>query len=305
MTILLRGIIIVLLNITIAILWFMVLHVFTYSDSIGGILRVSTTTSLYATGLLEKLADEFRKYYPNVVIQFIAVGSGRALELAAKGDIDMVLVHAPQLEREYINRGILIDGSIIAYNYFVIVGPGDDPAGIRGLSNPVSAFKRIYMAGVMGKALFISRGDNSGTHVRELSLWRKAKLNPRGQEWYIESGTGMAKTLLIANEKRAYTLSDVGTFLKLKCEGVLGELEILVSGGVDLINIYSAYIVNPREYNVNYKLAKLFLEFITSNEGQKIISLYGKSEFGQPLFYPAKGKEVELRRYWKKLAEEV
>lgn len=289
----------------IAVLVFTVLQVFIHSGSVGGVLRVSTTTSLYVTGLLEKLADEFRKHYPNVVIQFIAVGSGRALELAAKGDVDMVIVHAPQLEREYIDRGVLVYGHIIAYNYFVIVGPRDDPAGIRGLSNPISAFKRIYRAGVTGKALFVSRGDNSGTHVRELCLWRKSGLNPKGQKWYIESGTGMAKTLLIANEKKAYTLSDIGTFLKLKCEGVLSELEILVSGGEDLINIYSAYIVNPQIHNVNYRLARLFLEFITSTEGQRIIGLYGRGKFGQPLFYPVEGREVELKSYWEKLAGEV
>ncbi len=266
-------------------------------------IRVSTTTSLYATGLLERLAEEFRKQHPNIVIQFIAVGSGAALELASKGDVDMVFVHAPSLEQKFINEEVLVEGHIIAYNYFVIVGPKDDPAKIRDLSNPIEAFKRIYQAGEEGRAFFISRGDNSGTHIRELAIWRKTGLNPKGLEWYIESGTGMSKTLLIANEKEAYTLSDIGTFLKLKNEDRLGELELLISGSKELMNIYSAYIVNPRKYNTNYDLAKLFLEFVISDKGQEVIGKYGKEEFGQSLFYPAKGKEDELKVYWKKLTE--
>ena len=267
------------------------------------VLKVSTTTSLYVTGLLEKLSEEFRKEYPDVVIQFIAVGTGRALEIASRGDVDMVFVHAPSLEHKYIKRGILVDGRIIAYNYFVIVGPKDDPAGIKGLNSPVKALKRIYNAGVSGMTLFISRGDNSGTHIRELTLWRKAGLNPIGQKWYIESGTGMSKTLMIANERKAYTLSDIGTYLKLKGEGILGRLEVLVDKGEGLINIYSAYIVNPDKYKVDYELAKLFLEFVSSKKGQKIIDEYGVRLFGRPLFYPAYGREDELKELWRVLSE--
>ena len=268
------------------------------------VLKVSTTTSLYVTGLLEKLSEEFRKEYPGVVIQFIAVGTGRALEIASRGDVDMVFVHAPSLEHKYIKRGILVDGRIIAYNYFVIVGPKDDPAGIKGLNSPVKALKRIYNAGVSGMTLFISRGDNSGTHIRELALWRRAGLNPIGQKWYIESGTGMSKTLMIANERKAYTLSDIGTYLKLKGEGILGRLEVLVDKGEGLINIYSAYIVNPDKYRVDYELAKLFLEFVSSKKGQKIIDEYGIRLFGRPLFYPAYGREDELKELWSVLSED-
>lgn len=268
------------------------------------VLKVSTTTSLYVTGLLEKLSEEFRKEYPGVVIQFIAVGTGRALEIASRGDVDMVFVHAPSLEHKYIKRGILVDGRIIAYNYFVIVGPKDDPAGIKGLNSPVKALKRIYNAGVSGMTLFISRGDNSGTHIRELALWRRAGLNPIGQKWYIESGTGMSKTLMIANERKAYTLSDIGTYLKLKGEGILGRLEVLVDKGEGLINIYSAYIVNPDKYRVDYELAKLFLEFVSSKKGQKIIDEYGIRLFGRPLFYPAYGREDELKELWRVLSED-
>ena len=268
------------------------------------VLKVSTTTSLYVTGLLEKLSEEFRKEYPGVVIQFIAVGTGRALEIASRGDVDMVFVHAPSLEHKYIKRGILVDGRIIAYNYFVIVGPKDDPAGIKGLNSPVKALKRIYNAGVSGMTLFISRGDNSGTHIRELALWRRAGLNPIGHKWYIESGTGMSKTLMIANERKAYTLSDIGTYLKLKGEGILGRLEVLVDKGEGLINIYSAYIVNPDKYKVDYELAKLFLKFVSSKKGQKIIDEYGIRLFGRPLFYPAYGRESKLKELWRVLSED-
>ncbi len=131
------------------------------------VLRVSTTTSLYATGLLDKLAEEFSKDHPNIVVQFIAVGSGEALKKAALGDADLVLVHAPPLEKEYLEKEVIYDGKIFAYNYFVIVGPKNDPAGIKGL-DPISAIRKIYEAGEKGLARFVSRGDYSGTHVREL-----------------------------------------------------------------------------------------------------------------------------------------
>ncbi len=262
------------------------------------VLRVSTTTSLYATGLLDFLADEFKKMRPNVVIQFIAVGSGAALKLAEKGDVDMVFVHAPNLEKEYIEEGILINGTIFAYNNFIIVGSVNDPANISNC-DPVEAMRRIYETGEAGKALFVSRGDNSGTHQRELLLWRLAELNATGKSWYIETGSGMSETLLVANEKDAYTLTDTGTYLKLKRENKLPNLETLVDEGFVLLNIYSAYIVNPDVHpHVKYDLAMDFLLFVISNEGQELIGSYGVEEFGVPLFYPAKGKENDLYSAW-------
>ncbi|RLE60873.1 MAG: tungsten ABC transporter permease [Thermoprotei archaeon] len=265
------------------------------------ILHVSTTTSLYATGLLEELAERFKETHPNVVVQFIPVGSGEALRRAANGDADMVFVHAPSLEKQYIESGILIDGKIIAYNFFVIVGPASDPAGIKDLS-PVDAFRKIFSTGESGNALFVSRGDNSGTHVKELSLWKKAGLNPQGRNWYIESGTGMSDTLLIANEKNAYTLSDIGTYLKLKAEDRI-DLVALVAGGDELLNIYSVYIVNPEKIEgVNYEAAKAFHNFVASDVGQEIIAGYGVKEYGQPLFYPAKDKTGWLKIMWEKLS---
>ncbi len=267
------------------------------------VLRVSTTTSLYATGLLERLADEFRKTHPDVVIQFIPVGSGEALRKASMGDADLVLVHAPNLEQKYINDGLLIEGGIFAYNYFVIVGPPSDPANIKGLDNATEAFRKIFEAGEKGEALFVSRGDNSGTHNRELFIWRKTGLNPR-REWYIESGSGMAQTLQIANEKEAYTLSDIGTYLKLKKTGVINNLEILVSGDPDLINIYSVYIVNPKKINgIKYDLAKEFREFLLGTKGQKIIGEYGVEDYGANLFYPVDPSKLnELKSIWRYFA---
>lgn len=276
---------------------------YNYLASHGIVLRVSTTTSLYATGLLDKLADEFRKTHPNVVIFFIPVGSGEALRKASMGDSDMVLVHAPNLELKYINEGLLIEGSIFAYNYFVIVGPPTDPAGIKGLNNATEAFIKIFKAGERGEALFVSRGDNSGTHNRELFIWKKTGLNPVG-DWYIEAGTGMDQTLQIANEKDAYTLSDIGTYLKLKKTGVINNLEILVSGDPDLINIYSLYIVNPNKIEgINYDLAEEFREFILGNEGQVIIGGYGVDEYGENLFYPVNPNKLnELKVIWRYFA---
>lgn len=266
------------------------------------ILRVATTTSLYETGLLDLLAQEFERKYPHIDVQFIAVGSGQALELAANGDVDAVTVHAPSLEAKYVGKGILINWKIIAYNYFVIVGPKEDPAKIRNLT-AISAFEKIFEAGERGEVIFVSRGDNSGTHVKELNLWSKANLKPQGKSWYLEAGAGMSQTLLIANEKKAYCLTDISTYMKLKERGKILNLEILVSESEELINIYSFYVVNKEKYpQVAYEIANEFGNFLISSEGQKIISTFGVKEFGKPLFYPSKDKVRELEAFWKKLS---
>lgn len=292
---LLIVIVILATSIVVSVYWY-------YSLNQKIVLKITTTTSLYATGLLDKLAEEFQKQHPNVIIQFIAVGSGEALRKASMGDADMVFVHAPSLEKQYIDKGVLVDWGIIAYNTFIIVGPRNDPAGIRGLDVPIEAFRKIYEAGENGNTLFVSRGDNSGTHVRELAIWRLAGLDPHGRSWYIESGTGMSQTLMIANEKNAYTLSDIGTYTKLKKDGDLPYLEVMVNNGTYLLNVYSVYIVNPDKYpNVNYKYAKMFRDFVLSNEGQEIIASYGIDKYGRPLFYPAIGKEEWLHEQWQEL----
>ncbi len=262
--------------------------------------RVTTTTSLYATGLLDYLAAEFSKVHPGARIEFIAVGSGEALRRAANGDACMVFVHAPSLEKKYIEMGVLENGRIIAYNYFAIAGPGSDPAGVRGAESAVDAFRRIYQAGEEGRARFVSRGDNSGTHVKEMSIWRMAGLDPRGRSWYLESGQGMAQTLIMADELEAYTLTDTGTFLKLKREGRLPGLEILYTNSTELINIYSVYLVKGCS-GEERRVAEMFQEFVYRN--QELIARYGVDRYGRPLFYPAEGREDELRRIWEALAE--
>jgi len=267
----------------------------------GGTLRVTTTTSLYNTGLLEKLAEGFRQKYPRVSIQLIAVGSGEALRRAAQGDADVVLSHAPNLEKKYLSDGTLKPGKIFAYNYFIILGPHDDPAGISGM-DPVNAMAAIYKACESGRALFVSRADNSGTNARELILWSLAGVDPSGRPWYVEAGADMAQTLMVANEKKAYTLSDVGTYLKFRKR--LDALEPLVEKGEVLINVYSIYTVNPEKVpGVNEKLADAFTEFVLSEDGQKIIESYGVEELGEPLFRAANGDPAgELKSAWEAMA---
>jgi len=261
--------------------------------------RISTTTSLYATGLLDYLADKYEATHPGVAIDFLPVGSGQALQLAADGEVCAVFVHAPQLEIKYIREGVLEEHRIIAYNYFIIVGPPDDPAGVREAANATDAFRRIYEAGEAGKAIFISRGDNSGTNVKELSIWEAAGLNPKGRPWYKEVGKGMADTLVMADEMRAYTLSDIGTYLKLKKDGVIKNIVALYANSTELINIYSAYLVSSCT-GAERAQAEAFVNFVYTH--QDLIGSYGVDKYGQPLFYPAEGKEEELAKIWEALA---
>ena len=268
------------------------------------VLRVSTTTSLYDTGLLDRLAKNFHALYPKIVVQFIPVGSGRALRLAADASVCLVLVHAPNLEKLYIERGILTHHVIFAYNYFVVVGPKDDPADVRSASSVFEAFRRIAEAGTHGRALFVSRGDCSGTYVRERLIWLKAGLEPRpGRDsWYIETGSGMAATLRVASEKHAYTLSDIGTFAKLSASGAIPGLTILYPRGhIDqiLFNVYSAYLVEACK-GAERKAAELFLKFLASREAQRLIASYRVGDI--TLFHPAIGASVNLTRVWDMLA---
>lgn len=239
-------------------------------------LVVTTTTSLYATGLLDELKARFESKNPNVMVKFIATGTGEALKRASQGGVDLVLVHAPSLEKEYAEKGVIEkNGSIFAYNYFILVGPSDDPAGAYG-KNVIDAFRSIYSAGEEGKALFVSRGDKSGTNVREMQIWGMAGLNPKSKKWYIESGSDMVTTLSIANEKQAYTLVDIGTWLFMKDKL---NLKVIVDKGDELINIYSVYIVPSG----NVKDAAALKEFILSREGQEIINSFR----GGGLFFSA------------------
>jgi len=264
-------------------------------------IRVSTTTSLYATGLLSYLASQFNKLYPTIKIDFIPVGTGAALKIAERGDVCAVFVHAPDLEQQYISKGVLEYGRIFAYNYFIIVGPSDDPAMIRNATSAEDAFKRIYYAGEHGKAIFISRGDNSGTHIKELSIWNKTGLDPHGRPWYRETGAGMDQVLIMSNEMKAYTLSDVGTYLKFKKEGRLPYLEELFSKGSDLINIYSMYLVKSCSSDLKI-YAKKFLDFVYDNQ-KDLIGKFGVEEYGASLFNPAIDREKELTCEWLQIAE--
>ncbi|HIP62664.1 MAG TPA: tungsten ABC transporter permease, partial [Archaeoglobus profundus] len=204
------------------------------------ILKVSTTTSLYDTGFLDEVARIFKEKY-GIEIHFIAKGTGAAINDAKLGISDAILVHAKSLEEEFLKEGYGVNRKIFAYNFFVIVGPKDDPAEIRGL-NVVEAMRKIVEAGREGKIIWVSRGDLSGTNVKEISLWEAAGFNYeelRREPWFRETGTGMGQTLLYTNNVKAYTLSDISTYLKYKKEGRIDNLEILVDKGEELINVYS------------------------------------------------------------------
>lgn len=251
-------------------------------------LVVATTTSLFDTGLLDTLESRFEARH-NIELHFVSVGTGIAIEFAQKGDVDMILVHSPQSEFAFLEAGWGVNRKIVAYNFFNIVGPKDDPAGIQGLS-PTEAMVAISEAGRNGQALWISRGDNSGTHSKETQLWTAAgiSLNEIRDEtsWFIETGSGMANTLKTANQLNAYTLTDVGTFLAFETVESLPHLIDLVSEGQQLLNVYSAIAVNPSSHpQVNFAGTIIFTEYL-SKEGQHLIENYGVDKYGKSLFHP-------------------
>ncbi len=252
------------------------------------VLIVSTTTSLFDTGVLDEIEEAFEAEHP-VDLRFISVGTGLAIEHARRGDADMILVHAPTRERAFLEEGYGVCRKIIAYNFFAIVGPGNDPAGIGGLP-PTEARHRIVEAGRADRAVWVSRGDDSGTHSKEKGLWAAAGYDwedLRDEDWYRESGTGMGRTLQIAEELQAYTLTDMGTYLKYAKEELITS-EVLVGEGEALINVYSAIATNPAANpDANFEDALTFIEFLTSNEGQAIFAGYGADAYGRSLFLPA------------------
>jgi tungstate transport system substrate-binding protein len=246
---------------------------------------LSTTTSTQDSGLLDVLVPLFEKQ-SNYSVKTISVGTGQALALAAKGDADVALVHAPSLEKKYVADGKLQKRRLVMYNDFVIIGPKDDPAKIRTLKSAAAALKAIAQA----KARFISRGDNSGTHNLEKSLWKDAGIQPSGS-WYIESGQGMGATLGIAQERDAYTVTDRGTYLALQKRVTL---PILIEGDRALLNIYSVMEVNPANGpRVNSAGGKAFADFMVSRQAQNLIKSFGVEKFGQPLFVPVAHKREE------------
>jgi len=254
-----------------------------------GVLRIATTTSLYDTGLL----DELELMYENISdvdVQITAQGTGQSLDTARRGDVDLVLVHSPSLEQQFIDEGYGINQRCFAYNNFIIVGPESDPAGIANMT-PVEAFQAIYTAGTNETpgVAFVSRGDESGTHTREKEIWTAAGYNyttdiQDSGNWYLETGSGMGETLTIANLREAYTLSDIGTYLAFQDQLNLVQL---VTEGDQLMNRYSAIAVNPEmAQGVNIDEANRFIDWITTNETKEFIGNFGVEEFGQPLFTP-------------------
>ena len=251
-------------------------------------LIISTTTSLFDTGLLDEIETQFEKTHP-IDLNFISVGTGLAIKFAERGDADMILVHAPSKEFTFLERGYGLCRKIIAYNFFTIVGPETDPAEIAGLSSD-EALTKIVNAGRNGEAKWISRGDDSGTHIKEKQLWTTANFDVtmlQEESWYIEAGAGMGKTLQIAEEHSAYTLADMGTYLKYYHNNII-TLKVLISQGQPLLNVYSAIAVNKTLHpDANFDGAITFIKFLVSEEGQQIINDYGKDMYGRSLSYPA------------------
>ena len=249
-------------------------------------LIVSTTTSLEDTGLLKEIETAFEDKYPGVDVSVISGGTGIALQYGERGDADV-----KNREEEFIESGFGTNRTEIAYNYFWIVGPENDPAGIRGL-NATEAFSKIMEEGQNNpdKVKFASRGDDSGTHAREKQIWGRTGVSYEevsgSGAWYIESGRGMGETLLLASEQNAYTLTDSGTFLAYTNEGRI-RIVPLVTTGDELLNVYAAMPVNPERHpNINYEGAQNFVNFLVSPDGQEIIQNFGREEYGQPLFIP-------------------
>ncbi|NIM03847.1 solute-binding protein [bacterium] len=241
-------------------------------------LTLATTTSVQDSGLLDALIPPFETEN-KCRVKVIAVGTGQAIRLAEEGNVDIILVHAPAQEEMFVEEGYGVRRYSIMYNYFAIVGPEEDAAGIKGERKGVKALKKIAVS----ESTFISRGDDSGTHRKERELWSAAGVEPSGG-WYTEAGTGMVGTLRIANERRAYTLTDRGTYLAHRKEL---DLTILVEEDENLYNPYSIIPVSKEKYpHINYQLVMKFVEFITGVKGQNIIRAYGEKEYGVPLFFP-------------------
>ena len=240
---------------------------------------LATTTSTYDSGLLDVLLPAFEEEY-GYKVKPIAVGTGEAIAMGERGEADVILVHSRASEDKFIEDGYGTERFDVMHNDFVVIGPEEDPAGINGLSAS-EAFIKIADTG----SQFISRGDNSGTHKKELIIWENAGVTPEG-DWYLETGQGMGETLRIADEKGAYTMSDRGTFLSQEENLVL---VVLVEGDGILFNPYGIIPVDPEmhpDLGINYEGAMDLVEFITGAEGQDIIREFGMEKFGQPLFYP-------------------
>ncbi|MDD2421572.1 MAG: substrate-binding domain-containing protein [Heliobacteriaceae bacterium] len=249
---------------------------------------LATTTSTQDSGLLDEILPAFEQK-TGYKVKTISVGTGQALAMGEKGEADVLLVHAPDSEMKVVEKGAAVNRNLVMHNDFILIGPKDDPAKIKGSKTTAEAFKKIAET----KKLFVSRGDDSGTHKLELKIWKAAGITPAGNSWYQETGSGMGQSLNVASEKNGYLLTDRATFLAQSQKRDLG-LEIVLEKEPALLNIYHVMDVNPEKFpKVNKDGAKAFNDFLISAEGQKIIKDFGVSKFGQPLFIPDAGKKVE------------
>ncbi len=242
-------------------------------------LIIASTTSTQNSGLFDILVPAYEKATRyNVKVEIIAVGTGKAIRIAKRGEADMLFVHDPFREEKFVAEGYGVNRRTVMHNHFVLVGPKDDPAKVKHAKNAVEAFEDIADKG----AAFVSRGDDSGTNIKELDIWDDAGLNPKGKGWYFEAGAKMGDTLMVADQKKAYTLSDMGTFLNYEKKVAL---KVIFKGDPVLRNNYSVIAVNPHRFpNANYREAMDFIAFVTSPEGQRMIAAYVKH--GVSLFYP-------------------
>jgi tungstate transport system substrate-binding protein len=249
-------------------------------------LILATTTSTQDSGLLDVLIPAFEKK-TGYFVKTISVGSGQTLAMGSKGEADVLLVHSPTAEKKFMDEGFGVDRRLVMHNDYIILGPAEDPAGIKGMKSGAEAFKKIASSG----SLFVSRGDNSGTHTKEKDIWKVAGVAYEGEKWYQQTGLGMGQTLNVAAEKKGYLLADRGTYLAL---AKTLNLAILVEGDAALLNIYHVIEVNPAKWpKVNFAAAKAFGDFMVSKETQDSIRTFGVDKFGSPLFFPDAGKKVE------------
>lgn len=237
---------------------------------------LASTTSTQDSGLFDVLLPAFEKAYPQYTVKVVAVGSGEAIKLGQNKDADVLLVHSPAAEKKFVEEGYGTERRLVMYNDFIIVGPALDPAGIKGMTVAADAFGKIAET----QSTFLSRGDESGTHTKELAIWKESGIEEPSGAWYEATGQGMGPTLTIASEKAAYTLADRATYLKQKANL---QLEILCEGDKILFNQYG---VIPVVDATNQQGANDFADWICSEEGQTVVKTYGVEEFGQPLFVP-------------------
>jgi len=243
-------------------------------------LVIASTTSILNSGLLDVLLPVYEKSTEySLKVEVVAVGTGKAIRIAKKGDADLLFVHDPFREEKFVAEGYGVNRRMVMHNSFVILGPAEDSAGIRKVTTAVEAFELIAESGT---SFFVSRGDDSGTNIKELDLWDDAGINPKGKGWYFETGSKMGDTLLVADRQRAYTLSDMGTYLFYESKI---RLKVLLDGDPALRNQYSVIAVNPARFpEAKYRAAMDFIAFVTSREGQDVIAKYMKH--GAHLFYP-------------------